>query len=259
MAVKKVSALAKGNASKAEKGKIKLLVAIVGQTDEKKIVEILNRGSVAIAYSFEGVGTARSAVLDYLGLGETKKRIVLGLFPETNEKSLLERIQNETSLYLVGKGICFTMPLTGISTIVEKGLLRGVDGQRTDGNKEKRSEKMGTERKYDLIVAAVQAGYAEEAMEAARTAGAAGGTLLHATTLENRKAEQLIGIKLQKETEILLILTRHEGKLPIMHAVQESAGLKTDGGGILFSMPVDDLVGVGLPTVPDEPTEKKEK
>ena len=85
-------------------------------------------------------------------------------------------------------------------------------------------------RKYDLIVAAVESGYADEAMNAAREAGAAGGTLIKAMTLNNRKAEQLIGVTLQQETEILIILTKCEGKLPIMRAIQETAGLKTGRG-----------------------------
>ena len=100
-------------------------------------------------------------------------------------------------------------------------------------------------RMYDLIIAAMQSGFADDAMNAAREAGAAGGTLIHATTLNNRKAEQLIGITLQQETEILMILTKREGKLPIMRAIQETAGLKTDAGGVLFSLPVDNLIGVG--------------
>ena len=113
-------------------------------------------------------------------------------------------------------------------------------------------------RMYDLIIAAMQSGFADDAMNAARGAGAAGGTLIHATTLNNRKAEQLIGVTLQQETEVLMILTRREGKLAIMRAVQETAGLKTDAGGVLFSLPVDNLIGVGSMS-PDVATpERKE-
>ena len=113
-------------------------------------------------------------------------------------------------------------------------------------------------RMYDLIIAAMQSGFADDAMNAAREAGAAGGTLIHATTLNNRKAEQLIGVTLQQETEVLMILTRREGKLAIMRAVQETAGLKTDAGGVLFSLPVDNLIGVGSMS-PDAATpERKE-
>lgn len=101
------------------------------------------------------------------------------------------------------------------------------------------------ERNYDLIVAIVAEGYVDEAMEAARAAGAAGGTILRARSLGNAKAEQFIGISIQEESEVLLILAQREGKLAIMNAISESAGLKTEAGGVLFSLPVDKTVGVG--------------
>ena len=44
---------------------------------------------------------------------------------------------------------------------------------------------------------------------------------------------------------MLLILAQREGKLAIMDAVSKSAGLKTEAGGMLFSLPVDRTVGVG--------------
>lgn len=181
-------------------------------------------------------------MLDYLGIGESPKRVVLSLISESAERAVLEGIQKEMELYLVGKGICFTLPLTGVSSIVAGGLLKAAPKDGAAGREGKMNEE---KRVYDLIIAAMQSGYADDAMNAAREAGAAGGTLIHAATLNNRKAEQLIGITLQQETEILMILTKREGKLPIMRAIQETAGLKTDAGGVLFSLPVDNLIGVG--------------
>lgn len=224
--------------------RIKLLVAIVGVEDAKEIAEICNRESAALSYAFDGMGTARNAVLDYLGLGEKAKKIVLSLIPESAEKAILDGVQKEISLYLVGKGICFTLPLTGVSSIVANGLIKGGSKENKE-NTDGRKRKMDGERTHELIIVALENGFAEEAMEAARAAGAAGGTLVHAMTLNNAKAEQLIGVTLQKETEVLAILTKKEGKLAIMNAIRDAAGLKTDAGGVLFSLPVDNLVGVG--------------
>ena len=168
--------------------------------------------------------------------------MVLSLIPEPSERTVLEGIQKEMELYLVGKGICFTMPLTSVSSIVANGLLKAAPKEAAAGRERKMNE---NSRIYDLVIAAMQSGFADEAMNAAREAGAAGGTLIHATMLNNRKAEQLIGVTFQEETEILMILTKREGKLPIMRAIQETAGLKTDAGGVLFSLPVDNLIGVG--------------
>ena len=36
-----------------------------------------------------------------------------------------------------------------------------------------------------------------------------------------------------------------EYKERIMEAVRDAAGLKTEGGAVIFSLPVDDLVGIG--------------
>ena len=101
------------------------------------------------------------------------------------------------------------------------------------------------DRTYDLIVAILAEGYVDDAMEAARQAGAAGGTIIRSRSLSNAKAEQFIGISVHEETEILLILSKREGKLAIMDAISQSAGLKTEAGGMLFSLPVDKTVGVG--------------
>ncbi|MBQ8885705.1 MAG: hypothetical protein IJY62_05010 [Clostridia bacterium] len=242
---RKRGAIKMRTAKSASEGRIKLLVAVVSQNDALEITEICNREGASLNYSFEGFGTARTAILDYLGLGETEKRVVVSLIPESAEKAILDGIQKEMSLYLVGKGICFTLPLTAASSIVANGLLKGAPKEIKEGKTDGRKGKMKVERTYDLIVVAVQDGYADEAMNAAREAGAAGGTLIRAATLNNQKAEQLIGVTLQKETEILMILTKSEGKAAIMRAVQETAGLKTDAGGVLFSLPVDNLVGVG--------------
>ncbi len=223
--------------------RIKLLVAIVDDKDGVEITEICNRENASLSYAFDGFGTARTAILDYLGLGGKGKKVVLSLIPESCERSILDGIQKEMSLYLVGKGICFTLPLSGISGIIANGLIKGLAGK---GNKESgRKRKMSEKRTHELIIVAVQSGYAEEVMDVARNAGAGGGTLIHAMTLNNQKAEQLIGITLQKETEILAILATKEGKMPIMNAIKDALGLKTDAGGILFSLPVDHLVGVG--------------
>ena len=222
--------------------RLKLLIGVVASGDAAEVVELCNSFGAALSYSIEASGTARTAVLDYLGIGESPKRVVLSLISESAERAVLEGIQKEMELYLVGKGICFTLPLTGVSSIVAGGLLKAAPRDGAAGREGKMNEE---KRVYDLIIAAMQSGYADDAMNAARAAGAAGGTLIHAATLNNRKAEQLIGITLQQETEILMILTKREGKLPIMRAIQETAGLPTAAGGVVCSLPVANLRGVG--------------
>ena len=53
------------------------------------------------------------------------------------------------------------------------------------------------------------------------------------------------GTGINRETDSVFFLTTLEYKTRIMEAVRDAAGLKTEGGAVIFSLPVDDLVGVG--------------
>lgn len=219
---------------------IKLLVGIVSVRDAEKLTEFCNGACAALSYEADAKGTAKSSVLDYFGLGETEKKIVLSLLPAGAEEATLRSIRDGMSLHLVGKGICFTVPVSGASAIVANALKKSVTETDKNGGK-----KVDKQREYSLIVTAMQKGFAEEAMEAARQAGAAGGTVVTAATLGDKKAEQLIGVTLQKETDVLLILAKDEGKEEIVNAILKKVGLKTDGGGVVFTLPVDNIVGIG--------------
>lgn len=221
-------------------GNLKALVGILTLRDAEKLTELINGSCAALSYEADAKGTARSSVLDYLGLGETEKKIVISLFPERAEEAVLKEIRENMHLYLAGKGLCFTVPLTGASAIVANALRKSVPDTEKNGGK-----KVKTQREYCLIVTAMQKGFAEEAMEAARAAGAAGGSVLTAATLGDKKAEQLIGVTLQKETDVLLILAKNDGKDAITEAILKKVGLKTDGGGVVFTLPVDSIAGVG--------------
>lgn len=218
----------------------KLLLSIVNQYDEKKLKEILDECSVSLSYQFAGTGTAHSAVLDYLGIGETEKTVLVSIFPESDEERVLRQLRERMSLYLVGRGISFTVPLTGISQTVAEGITGAASNKSMDGSKIMKSE----ERKYNLIVACVAANFVDTAMDVAREAGAAGGTIIRARAMKNAKAEQFIGISLVQEQEILLILSRKEGTLAIMNALSERVGAKTEAAGVIFSVPVDRTAGI---------------
>lgn len=232
----------------------KLLISIVNQKDDVALKEILDEFSVTLSYTFAGRGTAQSAVLDYLGIGETEKAVVFSLFPESDEEIILREIREKMSLYLVGRGISFTVPLSAVSEIIANGLVRAASNKTVDGSKIMKNE----DRKYDLIIAAVDPNLTDEAMEAARSAGAAGGTIIRARSLQNAKAEQFIGITLAKEQEILLILSKKEGKLAIMNALSERVGLKTEAGGVIFALPVDKTAGIGASEENTQPSDKSE-
>lgn len=98
---------------------------------------------------------------------------------------------------------------------------------------------------YEMIYAIVNAGFADAVMEAAREYGARGGTVIHARGTANGDAEQMFGITVQPEKEIVMIIVPTELRNDILHTVYQKVGLKTPGQGIAFSLPVEDVVGFG--------------
>ena len=61
----------------------------------------------------------------------------------------------------------------------------------------------------------------------------------------NGDAEQMFGITVQPEKEIVMIIVPTELRNDILHTVYQKVGLKTPGQGIAFSLPVEEVVGFG--------------
>lgn len=98
--------------------------------------------------------------------------------------------------------------------------------------------------KYELITCIVNAGFAVEAMEAAKKAGATGGTILRARGTANPEAEEFYNISIQPDKEILWVIVPKDIKDDVMHRLYQDVGLNTPGNGIAFSMPISNAVGL---------------
>lgn len=101
------------------------------------------------------------------------------------------------------------------------------------------------EIKKELIVAIVNHGFEEDVMSAARAAGARGGTVFNARgTASANKEVKFLGVALHPNKEIVFILTSLEKRNDIMTSIKDKAGLATPGAGIIFSLPVESVLGV---------------
>jgi nitrogen regulatory protein PII len=97
---------------------------------------------------------------------------------------------------------------------------------------------------HELIMCIVNAGFSETVMEAAKDAGARGGTVLSGRGTANKEAESFFHIAVQPEKEVVMILVDAKIKDAVLHALYQKAGLDTMGQGIAFSLPVDNVVGL---------------
>lgn len=103
---------------------------------------------------------------------------------------------------------------------------------------------MDIQREYDLIITIVNRGFADQAVDAARAAGAHGGTVFYARGTGIHEMEKFFAISIQPEKEVVLTLVKHEETQKIMHSIVDAAGLKTEGKGLAFVLPVADVAGI---------------
>ena len=98
---------------------------------------------------------------------------------------------------------------------------------------------MAEEKKqFQLIVCIVNAGYSQNVMEAARAAGARGGSIVRGRDSANPQAEEFFNITIQPDKELVLILVQEEIRDEVMRTIYKNCGLSTEGIGIVFALPV---------------------
>lgn len=114
-------------------------------------------------------------------------------------------------------------------------------------------------KKFEVILCIVNKGFADRAMEAARAAGAKGGTILHGRGTAAPDAEKLFGVTIQPEKEILMILAAGKIRDAVVKALYDTVGTGTDAQGLTFTLPVEQTVGLTASSQPNEekPTESK--
>ena len=92
---------------------------------------------------------------------------------------------------------------------------------------------------HQLIVCIVNAGFSQNVMEAARAAGARGGSIIRGRGSANPEAEEFFNISIQPDKEVILILVTEDIKDAVMTAIFKNSGLSKEGQGIAFSLPVE--------------------
>ena len=102
------------------------------------------------------------------------------------------------------------------------------------------------ELKFEVIYAILNAGFADQAMVAAREVGAKGGTIIHARGSSNIGVDKKYGLTMTPDKEVLMILATTDEKDKIINAIYTASIKENNHKGIVFSLPVESTVGVKL-------------
>ncbi len=181
-----------------------------------------------------GRGTATTEILDCLGLEDSEKAVLLCVAPRSPR--LIRRAARELWLDVPGNGVLMAVPVDSIGGRTAKEyLLHQQEGE---------SPMTEQEKTHELIVVITNQGYTDQVMDAARAAGATGGTAVHAKGTGTELAKRFFGVSIASERELIFILARVEDKKPIMKAVMDQAGMNSKAQSLVFSLPVSGLAGL---------------
>lgn len=214
---------------------MKAMFLIVDYSCMQTVQNILIHENIPCRFMIHGHGSADSAMLDYLGLGDNKKITAISFVSNDKVMSLYDVFNKKLSLTEAGKGIAFTVPLSGASKTAF--VLNGTTFE-TEEKKEM------SESKYELIITIVNRGGFDAVKEAAKAAGARGGTLLHGLGMGGEEAAKFLGISIQPEKDVVLIVVGKEDREQVMQNILNTAGILTENRGICFSIPVDSALGL---------------
>lgn len=225
----------------------RIVVAITRPEDEKNLEEIFAEQHVPIFYQCRGKGTAPSEMLDIFGLSGTLRIVTIGVLPRLQVHTLFEQMSHQIQVRQRGRGIAFSVPLTGLQNAILDVLnaeTREVLEQKIKERIDRDMSETQQKSEFTIIWTSVVSGYSEDVMEAARTAGAKGGTILRGLRKNSEQASQFLGTPLHSEQEFVMIVTPKENKSAVMTAISDACGCRTDAHGIVFSLPVDEVMGL---------------
>lgn len=205
-----------------------------------EFLEAYKRNAIPLNLVTLGRGTASNERLDLLGMDDAEKAIGFSVLTEEKWLSIKKILQNEVKIDIPGRGIAFTVPMSSVGGKTALRLItQNMDFQKGDEGEMK-------DTKYELILAICEQGYSEKVMDAARKAGAGGGTVIRSKGTGIQNAEKFMGISLASEKDTIFIVTKTQAKNDIMTSIIKEAGPDSRAKAIVFSLPVTDTAGLRL-------------
>lgn len=216
-----------------------LLVIIVERHNEHDVVEILKKSKMPGQYIIAGQGTTDAPIMDALGFSYPERSIIVGFKPKCKIQALLSQMSYRFTMPQKEKGFAFSIPISGMISHIcfdEEAVINLQD------DFEREVEEMNKTIEHDLIITIVDEGNVEDVMEAARKAGATGGTAFHSLHFGREDIANFFGIPLQEKKDVVGILVERSQKIEIMQSIKDKLGSKKSR--MMFTLPADNVVGL---------------
>ncbi|MBQ7434787.1 MAG: hypothetical protein IJV51_03180 [Oscillospiraceae bacterium] len=223
------------------------LLAVVDRETEPRLEGVFTSAGTVVGLSQPASGTAGSEILKRFGLASTEKRIVMTVATGAQQRMIFQMARKLLYLDIPGNGILAAIPIKAVAGRQTLSYL--TDSEITGGTPSMDFE-------YELIVVVINAGYADAVMDAAREAGAGGGTVLHAKGTGSMRGEKFYNMRFADEKDMVYIVAHKSEKAAVMKAVNQKAGPDSEARGICFSLPISSVMGLRSRVMDDAESEK---
>lgn len=213
------------------------VISIVNPGMSERMNAICDALSLPLGIELRGKGTATKNMLDLLGLTAREYHIIMTFADKEHTKALIEEARRQLYIDAPGHGIIVATPVKSVGGGKTLAYLNG--GRPAEGAPD-------INYHYELILAIANEGYTDAVMDAARAAGARGGTVLHGKGTGSKDAEKFLNVSIASEKEVILIVAKSSEKAAIMKSIVTEAGAGTEAGAVVMSLPVSAVAGFGL-------------
>ena len=214
------------------------LISVVNPGAKDRVCEIAAALDLPQTVTLLGHGTAVQSMLDLLGIESTEKRVIMTVANPEKTRKFIKEMRRQVYIGIPGHGIIMAVPIKSVGGGKTLAYLNNGEQQPARYTPE-------LSNRYELIVIVANEGRTDQVMNAARAAGATGGTVLHGkgTGSQNKK---FYNVSIAAEKEVILMVAQNDRKAAIMQSVLHHAGPDSEAGAILFSLPVSEVAGFGL-------------
>lgn len=213
--------------------KVYQIITVVERGFANKVTDVYRARGVKMHHICAGRGSASSDIMERLGIGSSEKDVIFSYASGQGMERLVKSLSGNQGRNMGCRGIVIMQKLTAMNKLVVSALM-------ADDDKENEVHAEVTQIVNNtLILVTVNHGYTDDVMDCARAHGATGGTIMRSRFVGAEHMEQVHGLSVQEEKEMLMLVVDTAKRNAIMEAINEAFGMKSEAQAMICAMPVE--------------------
>jgi nitrogen regulatory protein PII len=211
---------------------VELVCIIVNFGLGGRVLHIAKQCGIKGGTVFLGKGTVNNRILEFLGLTDVRKEIVIMISNKKAVGPLVQELDAEFNFDKPNHGIAFTTSITKIIGASSYKSEKSIEGRGVD------------QPMYYSITVVVDKGKAEDVIDAATKAGSRGGTIINARGSGIHETSKVFSMDIVPEKEVVMILSEHEKTEQIVDSIRTALQIDEPGNGIIYVQEVNKTYGL---------------